>query len=86
MRRFNVLQWPAKSPDLNPIENLWALIKSKLDIVIATDVEELQEQVTTAFNSIEDRMINSLVMSFENRLKILGERNGGNVQIKRCYL
>ena len=81
-----MLQWPAKSPDLNPIENLWALIKSKLDIVIATDVEELQEQVTTAFNSIEDRMINSLVMSFENRLKILGERNGGNVQIKRCYL
>ena len=29
-KEVNILQWPTNSPDLNPIENLWAHSKSKV--------------------------------------------------------
>lgn len=28
--RITVIDWPAKSPDINPIKNLWALMKNKV--------------------------------------------------------
>lgn len=29
-QEFDVIEWPAQSPDLNPIENMWALLKLRL--------------------------------------------------------
>jgi hypothetical protein len=28
--RLEILDWPGNSPDINPIENLWAIIKPRL--------------------------------------------------------
>jgi len=38
---IEVLKWPGDSPDLNPIENLWAIIKKELQNYDCTTTTKL---------------------------------------------
>ena len=72
--------WPPRSPDLSPIENLWALLQVNVSRRCPFDVDELAEVVKEEFAGIPMSIINSLVMSFEGRLRTCVELDGGYVQ------
>ncbi len=40
-----VLNWPANSPDLNPIENLWGIVKRKMRYARPNNAEELKATI-----------------------------------------
>ncbi len=47
-----VLDWPANSPDLNPIENLWGLVKRKMRDTRPNNADELKATVKETWASI----------------------------------
>lgn len=49
--RLKVIQLPAYSPELNPIEQVWKKIKNWLATRIWCTKEELQEQLVNALNN-----------------------------------
>jgi transposase len=68
--------WPPNSPDLNPIENLWAWLKRQ---VYADHPRTLAAQIASleaAWDRVPARMLRKLMRSFNKRLKKCLEREG----------
>jgi transposase len=61
--------WPANSPDLNVIENLWAILKRRMATQDSETADGRWEQVRTAWDNITFDEINHLVDSFDSRLQ-----------------
>lgn len=64
-----VLDWPALSPDLNPIENLWGIIVRKVYDAGTqySTVADLENAVKAAWYDISNETIQKLVKSMNDR-------------------
>ena len=64
---ITVLDFPPYSPDLNPIENLWANVKSRVKNHRPTDVDSLQDAVHEEWNKTDIEWIHHTVDSMPDR-------------------
>ena len=65
-----LMNWPACSPDLNPIENYWAIVKSKLydQGKQYFSCDELWRAILKACSEVEKGTIKNLTKSMDNRV------------------
>ena len=75
---ITVLDWPPQSPDLNPIENLWSIVKARRAKKFnpPTSRQELIDQVYKIWSEIDSDLRKNLADSAINRLKECLRRNG----------
>ena len=63
-------EWPGNSPDLNPIENLWAILKQKLDeLPQSKNLEDLKSSLKFAWSSIEPSCLDRLVSGMPDKIR-----------------
>ena len=62
-----VLEWPVNSPDLNPIQNLWAILKQRLRKQTVF-WENLEERVSGIWNKIDADVVRNQYENYTNRL------------------
>jgi hypothetical protein len=70
-------EWTSGSPDLNPIENLWAIVKKRIAEVGPATLPELINVIIAAWNAISPEEVANLTHSMPNRLQKTVEAEGG---------
>lgn len=76
------LPWPACSPDMNPIENLWAEVTRRINKLDhqPSNVAEYRQAVMDAWAGIPVRTLESLVDSMPRRVRALRDARGGHTR------
>ena len=76
---IDLLPWPAKSPDLNPIENLWDLMDRKLRKMALNSLDELELALHNAWLAIPQDTLKNLSNSMPDRVRKCLSRRGRQI-------
>ncbi|GFW81628.1 transposable element Tc1 transposase [Trichonephila clavipes] len=77
--QIELLPWPARSPDLSPIENMWPIVAQRLTQITppAATPDLLWQRVEAAWSIVPQEHIQSLFESISRRVAAVISNNGG---------
>ncbi|KAF3691488.1 Transposable element Tcb2 transposase [Channa argus] len=79
-----VLDWPANSPDLNPIENLWGIVKRKMRYARPNNAEELKTTIRATWALITPEQCHRLIDSMPRRTAAVLKAKGAQTKCCTC--
>ena len=74
--------WPANSPDLNPIENLWHILRTNVGKRVPRPMkkQELIDSLKDEWEKLDMKVINDLIDSMPRRLQAVIDAEGGTTK------
>ena len=71
-----ITDWPSNSPDLNCIENVWALMKKEFREKDTSSVLKLKAALLSVWKSLKPDFLHNIVDSFPCRLQAFIKKKG----------
>ena len=73
------MDWPANSPDLNPIENLWNIVKRNVERKMPQNQKDLTDFMKEEWDAIPESILINLIKSMRRRCELVIENNGERI-------
>ncbi len=83
-RGVTKLDWPANSPDLNPIENIWGIVKRKMRDNRPNNADDLKAAIKATWASVTPKQCHRLIASMPRRIDAIIHAKGDPIQSIEC--
>ena len=65
------LNFPPHSPDLNPIENVWGIMKENISKNQITSINDLKRKIKQVWNEFDNELVVKLCNNFKSQINIV---------------
>ena len=78
---IDVMEWPARSPDLNPIENVWDILFRRIHARLdpPNSIQTLSNALREEWDAIPQPMIQRIITSMGRRCRMCCQARGGHI-------
>ncbi len=74
--KVKVMEWPSVSPDLNPIEHMWSILKLKVEKHHVSNIQQLRDVIMKEWKRMPATNCAALVNSMPRRIKAVLDNSG----------
>ncbi len=74
--KVKMMEWPSMSPDLNPIEHMWGILKRKVEKHHVSNIQQLRDVIMEKWKRRPATTGAALVNSMPRRIKAMLDNNG----------
>ena len=78
--KYNLLEWPSQSPDLNIIENVWIDLKQAVYARKPRNLTELEAFCMEEWAKVPPARLQGLVSGYRRRLQAVLAAKGGSIK------
>ena len=75
-KEIDVMKWPSQSPDLNPVGNLWRILKINVHNRNPRNIEDLKAFCVKKWNCITHEKCKKFTKNYANRLLAVKQNKG----------
>ena len=73
------ISWPVQSPDLNPMENVWSVLKANISNYKPSSTKELIRIIKKEWKKLDKIFAENLVCSMKNRISLVLSNEGDHI-------
>ena len=80
MKNFpEIIDWPSNSSDLNPIKNIWSIVKRNVEMRLPKNILELEQFMIEEWDKIPNKVLNNFIDSMKERCELIIENNSERI-------